>query len=147
MITPPPPPDLRINGCDALELGVHMGEGFLTTLYEPLSLKQHITNESRVEHGKRIIITSDSRKFASREITLRFVITADTPEDLDGCKQEFLSEYVYKGAMTIQVPKISSDLFRLVYIGTAGDFAMNAQRTICELSLRFEEPNPADRIP
>lgn len=58
--------ELRINGSSTVfqDYGVKMGDDFIDTLTEPLTLKEHIENESRLEHGKRVVV-DDNPKFAS----------------------------------------------------------------------------------
>ena len=61
--------ELLINGKDAwTQWGVNMGDGFIDALDAPLPMKDYIENESRLEHGKRIITTD--AKVDSRDITL-----------------------------------------------------------------------------
>ena len=48
--------ELLINGKDAWTTwGVCMGEGFLDSIDAPAPMKDYIENESRLEHGKRVI--------------------------------------------------------------------------------------------
>lgn len=134
--------ELYINGKDAFtEWGVNMGEGFLDTLLEPCSLKSYVQNESRLEHGKHIII--DEPRFASREITLQFVLRQDTQSAFTTAKQAFLA-LLYAGAITISVPQASAEVFRLVFTKSTS-YALNTDRTLCKISAKFVEPNPTDR--
>ena len=65
--------DLFINGKDAWSTwGVRMGDGFLDAIDGFNQMKDYIEDESRLEHGKRII--TENAKVASREITLQFTI-------------------------------------------------------------------------
>ena len=65
--------ELYINGKDAwVTWGVNMGDGFLDALDAPLQMKDYIEDESRLEHGKRMITAN--AKVDSREITLGFTI-------------------------------------------------------------------------
>lgn len=64
---------LLINNKDAyVTWGVRMDDGFLTALCAPCTMKEYIENESRLEHGKRVV--TDNAKVASREVTLAFTI-------------------------------------------------------------------------
>lgn len=138
-------PELRINGSDVLYsvLGVRMGDGFIDALTEPLTLKSNIENESRLEHGKRVIIEAVP-KFQPREVTLDFTIQGSTPEDLRDRKHAFLS-LMYRGNVMIEVPAVSPDVYRLVYKGKGAEYAMSTDRTFCHMMLKFEEPNPVNR--
>ena len=136
--------ELIINNFDVYPLyGVRMGDGFLDALTEPQTLKGNIENESRLEHGKRVIVDEDP-KFTSREILLDFTITGDSPEDFLSKKNGFLA-LMYKGKITLEVPQVNTEVYHLIYRSKGTDYGMNAQRTFCHMMLKFEEPNPANR--
>ena len=135
--------DLLINGKDALSnWGVHMGQGFLNTLLAPLELKDYVTNEVRDEDGIRVLNSTPSVK--NRNVTLSFVIIGTTQADLMNKRNAFLAE-IYKGRVTIQVPAVSDDTYKLHYKGQSASWNMNKARTIASLSLSFTESNPTDR--
>ena len=72
--------DLIINGKDAFSTwGVRMGDGFLDAIDGFNQMKDYIENESRLEHGKRVI--TDNVKVDSREITLQFTIEGNSESD------------------------------------------------------------------
>lgn len=135
--------DLLINGIDALtKWGVRMGTGFIDALDTPLTMKEYIENESRMEHGKRVVIGEP--KIDARTITLPFTIEGDSVSDYQAKKKAFESE-LYKGAVTIQVPANNSDVFNLVYKGNCTSYGQNKARTFGKFSAKFEEPNPSNR--
>lgn len=138
-------PELRINGSDVVyqTYGVRMGDGFIDALTEPLSLKDFIENESRLEHGTRVVVGA-SPKCQARELTLDFTIEGSSPADFLAKKNAFLS-LMYAGSVEIQVPRESPDTYRLVYLGKGATYSVNPQRTFCHIVLKFKEPNPADR--
>ena len=69
--------DLIINGKDAFSIwGVRMGDGFLDAIDGFNQMKDYIENESRLEHGKRVI--TDNVKVDSREIPLKETQRATT---------------------------------------------------------------------
>lgn len=137
-------PELIINNYSVYDtFGVRMGDGFLDALTEPLSLKENIENESRLEHGKRVIVDKNP-KFASREVLLDFTISGNSPSDFLNKKNSFLA-MMYKGNITLQVPQESSSVYHLIYRGKGADYGMNAQRTFCHMILKFQEPNPNHR--
>ena len=139
-------PELRINGSStvAKDWGVKMGDGFLDTLTEPLTPKDPIENESRLENGKRVVLDQNNIKFKSRELTLDFTIEGRTPEEFTEHKRKFL-EAMYKVDVSIQVPRESDDVYHLIFKGKGTEYGMNYQRTFCHMVLKFEEPNPMDR--
>lgn len=72
--------DLFINGKDAWSTwGVRMGDGFLDAIDGFNEMKDYIENESRLEHGKRVI--TENAKIDSREITLHFTIQGNSESD------------------------------------------------------------------
>lgn len=137
-------PELKINNYSVYDtFGVRMGDGFLDTLTEPLSLKENIENESRLEHGKRVIV-DENPKYASREVLLDFTITGNSPADFLTKKNGFLA-LMYKGKIKLEVPQVNTNVYNLIYRSKGTDYGMNAQRTFCHMMLKFEEPNPANR--
>ncbi len=153
--------ELLINGKDAYaEYGVRMGEEFIETLTEPLTLKEPISSESRLEHGKRIIPAPDP-KFAAREVTLDFTLHSTTGTTLQeqqaalwAQREKFLTALIqgrevngeHTGYCTIEVPALGNGLtYRLIYQGRGNSYGLDATRTFCHLMLKFEEPNPSNR--
>lgn len=137
--------ELFINGKDAWETwGVNMGDGFLDAIDGFAPMKEFIENESRLEHGKRMIYAEP--RVASRDLTLRFTIKGENESDFRAKKKAFEAE-MYKGKVDISVPALGDDIFHLVYTGKSISYAMNRTRTFCTISSKFEEPNPMDRAP
>lgn len=135
--------ELIINGKDAwTQWGVNMGDGFIDTIDAPLPMKDYIENESRLEDGKRVL-TSNVKK-DSREITLSFTITGTSESDYRSKKKAFETE-LYNGALTISVPKISGDVYHLIYTGKNVSYGLSLDRCFGNFSAKFEEPNPSDR--
>lgn len=135
--------ELLINGKDAWTTwGVCMGEGFLDSIDAPVPMKDYIENESRLEHGKRII--TENAKVDSRNFTLEFTIMGSTESDYRAKKKAFESE-LYKGPITVQIPKLNSEVYRLVYLGKSISYGLSLNRCFGKFSAEFEEPNPANR--
>lgn len=135
--------ELYINDKDAWETwGVNMGDGFLDAIDAPLTMKDYIEDESRLEDGIRID-TSDP-KVSSREITLGFTITGASKSDYRSKKSEFLKE-LQKGTFTINVPALGSQVYKMVYTGKSISYGMNISRTFGHFTMKATEPNPADR--
>lgn len=136
--------DLLINNKDAYAIwGVRMGEGFLDTIGASSPMKEFIENKSRMEHGKRVIINNP--KLDEREITLSFTIEGNSQSDYQAKKKAFFEE-LYKGAVNIQVPANSIDVYHLIYLGKSITYAQGLDRTFGKISSKFCEPNPANRI-
>lgn len=135
--------DLIINGKDAFSTwGVRMGDGFLDAIDGFNQMKDYIENESRLEHGKRII--TDNARVDSREITLQFTIEGDSESDYRTKKKAFQTE-LEKGAVSIKVPVLGSEVYKLVYLGKSVSYGLSLDRRFGKVSSKFEEPNPADR--
>lgn len=135
--------DLFINGKDAFSTwGVRMGDGFLDAIDGFNQMKDYIENESRLEHGKRII--TDNARVDSREITLQFTIEGDSESDYRTKKKAFQTE-LEKGAVSIKVPVLGSEVYKLVYLGKSVSYGLSFDRRFGKVSSKFEEPNPADR--
>lgn len=135
--------DLLINGKDAWSTwGVRMGDGFLDTIDGFNEMKDYIENESRLEHGKRVI--TDNAKVDSREITLQFTIEGSSENDYRSKKKSFQTE-LEKGAVNIKVPVLGNEVYKLVYLGKSVSYGLSLDRCFGKVSSKFEEPNPMDR--
>lgn len=135
---------LLINNKDAYTIwGVRMGEGFLDVLGASSPMKEFIENKSRLEHGKRVIINNP--KVDEREITLSFTIEGNSQSDYQAKKKAFFEE-LYKGAVDIQVPANSNEIYHLIYLGKSVTYAQSLDRTFGKISAKFNEPNPTNRI-
>ena len=135
--------ELYINGNDAwTEWGVNMGEGFIDAVDSFAPMKDYIENDSRLEHGKRILLSSP--KVDSRELTLQFTIMGEDEADFRAKRKAFEAE-LQKGIVDINVPVLGEVTYHLVYLGKSVSYALNIARTFCAISAKFEEPNPMNR--
>ena len=135
--------ELYINDKDAFTTwGVNMGEGFLDALDAPLPMKDYIENESRLEHGKRMI--TDNARVDSRELTLGFTIMGSTEADYRAKKKAFQAE-LQQGAFTLRVPALGTDVYHLVYTGKSVSYGLSPGRSFGHFTMKVTEPNPTDR--
>ena len=126
--------DMLINGEDALKYGIRMGEGFISELLTPAPLKEFITNESRLEHGKQVLYSF--ARLDTRELNLTFTIEGkNTKEYLNN--YNYFRKVLYKGKVEIVIPIISSEVYILTY-RRCTPFALNSSRTFSKLTVRFE---------
>lgn len=133
--------ELIINGKDALtEFGVRMGDNFLDAIFAPVPTKAFIENKSRLQDGKQIIYNNP--KADERDVTITFNLEGSTPEDYLRKYKKFKEE-LSKGLIAIEVP-VLAETYRLTYQKST-TFAMNIERTFAKISVKFNEPNPADR--
>lgn len=119
-----------------------MGDNFLDSIGASASMKDFIENKSRLEHGKRVIINNP--KVDEREMALSFTIEGSSQSDYQSKKKAFFDE-LYKGKVDIQVPANSSEIYHLIYLGKSITYAQSSDRTFCKCSMKFCEPNPANR--
>lgn len=132
---------LKINGEEALKkYGAMMGDGFAKALLCPVPTKQGIENESRLEHGKRVIA---STKLSSREVTLQFNIVGTSDADFAHKMGKFTA-MLYGGDVTISAPSLGAITYHLIY-KNATVFSLGLSKTACKMSVKFEEPNPSNR--
>jgi len=121
---------------------VRPGKGFKEALLSPLELKPFVMNESRLEHGTRVLV--ENPRFAMRSITLEFQIVADTVSDFEQTKRNlFLA--LYNGSVSIQVPEWSDEVFHLVYTGKSPSYDSGLSGRACKVKVGFDEPDPSNR--
>ena len=136
--------ELFINEKDAwTEWGVNMGEGFIDAIDSFAPMKDYIENDSRLEHGKRVLISNP--RVASRELTLHFTIKGNSEADYRTKRKAFETE-LQKVKIDIRVPVLGDDVYHLIYLGKSVSYALSRSRTISTMSSKFEEPNPMNRI-
>lgn len=135
--------ELYINGKDAWTTwGVNMGEGFIDALDAPLPMKDYIENESRLEHGKRVI--TDNARVDSRDITLGFTITGTSESDYRTKKSAFQAE-LQKGSFTVRIPAIGTQVYKMLYTGKSISYGLSLNRSFGHFTMKATEPNPMDR--
>jgi hypothetical protein len=138
--------DLVINGKDAqVTWNVRMGANFLDALLVPPPLKPLVENKGSWDDGKEVIYI-DEPPLDTRDVTLSFYITGDNKLQFFARKQAFETELL-KGKVEIKVPTVlPATVFNLTYLSSAS-FAISLSKTSCTISVKFNEPNPALRVP
>lgn len=135
--------NLIINEKDAWTTwGVRMGDGFIDAVDSFNEMKEYIENESRLEHGKRVI--TENAKVASRQITLQFTIEGNSESDYRSKKKAFQTE-LEKGVVNVKVPALGNEVYKLIYLGKSISYALSSDRCFGKVSSKFEEPNPMNR--
>lgn len=135
--------ELYVNGKDAwTEWGVNMGEGFIDAIDAFAPMKEYIENDSRLEHGKRVLVSNP--RVASRELTLHFTIKGNSEADYRVKRKAFEAE-LQKVKVDINVPVLGEDIYHLIYLGKSVSYALSRSRIFSTMSSKFEEPNPTDR--
>ena len=134
--------ELIINGKDAFTTwGVRMGDNFLGSLLQPPPLKDLIENKSRQNNGKDV--NFNNIRIDERDVTLVFTIQGNSQEDYISKHKAFLEE-ITKGLITVNVPALGNEVYHIYYLRSTS-FALNISRTFSKLSVKFNEPNPANR--
>ena len=135
--------DLYINGKDAWTTwGVNMGEGFMDAIDSFAPMKDYIENDSRLEHGKKVLVASP--RVAARDLTLHFTIKGSDEADFRTKRKAFEAE-LQKGQLTVRVPVLGDENYRLIYSGKSVNYGLSVTRSFCTISAKFEEPNPMNR--
>ena len=125
------------------EYGIRMGDGFIDTLLQPSPLKDYLSNESRLENGVRVDVTPS--KINKRSVTLTFVVTNRNGSAMIANLRKFYT-LLYGKKIRIRVPEVEdSEYYHLIYTGKSISFGSSLDRSISKLSVKFDEPNPANR--
>lgn len=137
---------LKINGKDAYtEWGVFLLDGSKSTLMMPAATKSLITNESRLQHGKRVVRTDKAGnslvRVAARDVTLQFGLTANDSDTLVSRFNAFMSE-LEQGLVRLETTSLPTMVFRLDFVSCTS-FAQ--YDTLAKYAIKFNEPNPKDR--
>lgn len=134
-------PVIHINGKNAMtEWGVLTTPNTLSALLMPPSMKENVTNTSRLEHGTRI--DTSNPKVAQRELNLEIQMIADTEAQFYARHESFCTE-LQKGAIDLYMSDRPSVIYHLVY-NSCSQYTQ-FRRGIATLSLKVTEPNPKDR--
>ena len=133
--------ELYINGKDAYTTwGISMGDTSLSELMTPVSNKEFIENESRLEHGKQVLVANP--KLDARNLTLAINLTAPDEQQFfqrynSFCEELATRELVIK---TMYQPNVA---YKTIY-QSCSQFSQ-FMRGIGKFTLKLYEPNPNDR--
>lgn len=116
------------------DFGISLSDGAISTLLSPPAAKERVSNESRLENGKRIDIDTPTY-FQSRDLTLEMHLIASSFEDYIAKWRSFLSAItatgegiklsfrIYEQTLVFDLQYVSCTQFA-VYNGTLGKFAV-----------------------
>lgn len=135
--------DLLINGSDAYAKGIAMGDDFLGNILSPSSLKSFVENDDPTKNGKEVIYPQ-TPKLASRDLTLTFTIFGNTTTEHLTNYKNFIA-LLQKGEISLSIPALGTEVYHLTYVGDSGSYMTEADRLASRLTVKFNEPNPADR--
>lgn len=123
--------------------GVTLTRGWREELLKPSSMKEYTKTDSRLENGVRMVAKKKYAKLKERDVQLPFILEGATEEDYLSKYESFLTDMAYSGMVYLKIP-IMKRVFKFVYSDCAryGDDG----KKIGNFTLKFTEPNPADRI-
>lgn len=116
------------------DFGISLSNGAIGTLLAPPAAKDRVSNESRLEDGRRIDIYADTH-FQARELTLEMHLIADTFEEYISRWRAFLAAItatgqgirltytIYGQSMQFDLQYLSCTQFA-VYNGQLGKFVV-----------------------
>lgn len=133
--------ELYINGKDAYTTwGITMDNTGLSELMTPPANKTFIENESRLEHGKRVVASNP--RIDSRNLTLQINLTAHDEEQFFERYNSFCKELA-TGMLEIETRYQSGVVYKTIY-QSCSQFSQ-FMRGIGKFTLKLVEPNPNDR--
>lgn len=128
------------NGYDVYK--VRMGKGFIDAIEAPTQLKEPIENDSRLEDGVRMLI---STKKAKRTVSLQFNIFGSSISAYMNNKAAF-EAMLYGGMVSIKVNDTNHpNYYHLVYTGKSVSYKHSYNGRFGIITCQFIEPNPANR--
>lgn len=132
---------LYIDGTDVKEWGITLVKGCYEALLTPPPVKDLITNSSRMEHGKRVIVGTADMKYKDRNVTLNLFLEGETEDDYLGKLRGFMTKLM-QGELAFYVPRLRTT-YHFVYsqISSYGDYGVKKGKFALELN----EPNPDNR--
>lgn len=127
---------------DLGEYGITLIRGWREALLKPASVKDYTSNDSRLEHGVRMVATAKFAKMSQREVQISMLLEGSTQSDYLKKYQTLLNAIAYSGLVHLKVPCMGL-VFKMVYSDCSkyGDFGM----TKGNFTLKLTEPNPSDR--
>lgn len=129
-----------INGYDLwAEYGACLVKGAYAALLKPPAAKECVSNASRLEHGKRVVVVG-TLKMDSREVSLSFCFEASTEAELDRRCAHFQAD-ITSGLVKLYVPRLART-YTLLY-KSAGELKTYRTRYIRVIKVTFTEPDPS----
>ena len=137
-----PKGELFINNVDAYtQWGVSLSDTALSALMTPSANKAYITNKSRLEHGKRVIV--NDTKVDERSITINIHLTAPNEQEFFNRYNKFCQEVLAQGVVDIKTKYQPNVVYHMIY-ESCTQFSQ-FMRGIAKFTLKLVEPNPNNR--
>lgn len=135
---------LYINGEDAYEnFGASLGENALVALMTPVPNKTYLENKVATQDGKQVLITDElPARMDERDIALDINIEA---RDVCAMLENYrgLCRELRKGAVSLSTSFEPSVVYHLNYLSCSQMRTFFQGKAV--FSIRFNEPNPANR--
>lgn len=132
--------EVTINGNDLWSVfGGRLAKGSYEKLLSPAQMKDYISNESRLEHGKRIMVRNPRTE--SRDIQLQIFIEGKDENSYLSNYKLFINE-LQKGEISLGVKKLKT-IYNFVYTGCSsyGDYGLKRGK----FTVKFTEPDVTNR--
>lgn len=111
-------------------------KGFYATLLGSLEAKEVVSNSSRLEDGKKIVLGDNGIKLKDRELKLSFVV-----EGLSN--RTALLNAITQDEIALRVPKLG-EVYHLRFLSLTNDTYYRSTDTHV-LEINFHEPDPTNR--
>lgn len=134
-----------INGVDINTYGASLAKGTYDALNAEAPAKEYISNESRLQHGIRIVAEPENAKLDKREVTIKVLIEGRGAAFHSNVRS-FLSAITH-GLFTLSVPALGTT-FNMVY-QSCGKPEIEGKTsdgiTMAVYPVKLLEPNPNNR--
>lgn len=116
-------------------------KGTYEQLLKPAPMKEYIINNSRAEHGVRVVADRANYKTDSRSFSISLYIEGKTKDEYISNVEGFMNE-ISSGLFSFKVPQLNK-VYKLVYTDCSnyGDYGLRKSKFVIKLS----EPNVKDR--
>lgn len=123
------------------EYGVSFIKGSYLQLLKKGGTKAYVSNESRIQHGIRMVAKPEYSRFSSRSLSLTILLEASSRAQYVSRIEAFTAK-VSKGLFCLKIPSYHR-VFRLVYTDLRVKQEFRNYRAT--FTLEIQEPNPEDR--
>lgn len=121
--------------------GISFVKGSWLTLLKKSQSKGYVENDSRLEHGVRMVAKPEYAKFAKRSLSLTILLEASSASEFSS-RLEAFTQKVSQGLFFLKVPS-KDRVFKLVY--TDLKIKQEYRNFKATFTLEITEPNCNDR--
>lgn len=138
---------ISLNGKDLAAMNLTALDGILNTLMKPSTYKKYASNGNASINGERILSAPTSRMKDKRTVSLPFLLQStsliDLQRDIDNLEAELVKGVNGTGINELVVRELGV-CYRLYYesMSSYTNFGLDGA---AKLSIKFVEPNPANR--